>query len=61
MIVLLADFQIICYWVLCYRVLCISTNLCNERNRIVCFGLCGRICTKHAKIIHFKILLDFEK
>jgi len=44
----------------CYRVLCVGMNLCNEWNRIVCFGLCGRICTRHAKIIHFKILLDFE-
>jgi len=24
------------------------------RNRIVCFGFCGPICTRHAKIIHFK-------
>ena len=61
------DFSMYCFtcpfpnYSRCYRVICIGTILCDEWNRIVSFCLCGRICTRHAKIIHFTILLDFEK
>jgi len=58
MVVLLSHFQILVDVTKYYRSASPRTN---EWDRIVCFGLSRRICIRHAEIIKFNILSDFEK